>query len=860
MRFKTGNNTVGSTPDQYLGIDQEKAHKIASLLIQKYKSRVTPVREITVNALESTLKAAENGAEFRPVEINVTLDSDSSASPFRNENDYSETKNGGVITVQDYGEGMSPDFMVNKFPNLGNSTKEDDDQAIGGMGIGSKSILSMTDYATWRTVKDGMATVLVMSQDNVGITINHNTFPAPNEPNGTLVTIPVSGSVLSYVMDNINQEFLDYFSADYIKFTYNGFERPVGRVVDSVVHTATNGTQFLPVSSDNFGYGGAKVHLMVNGAPYPVPGDFDNRLLTKRESPWKQLANTPPASGYGSHVINTGEIVVNLDHNHPDVIILPSREGLIESRELNNLISNAIDEAVYEIVKDTQDKVNSSRDVKEWFDNLTEFIDNELFEITYSWRNSLNSLIRNLIGHQDNIVDYRNNCNVIFDIKRNEYIPLGEAVGTNGKVFHGTCSVETKNFSSLEGEPAWKHILNDMVSLTNGKAMGENLINASGISDIITDEKIAFLMPEEVKRKNIESLEYMGEFRFVPEGFNVDKVYEHLGLEFSDIHPDTVRENMLKLVRSASRKGTKVKTSKIERPIIVHRYTEGQGFVEVNAPATVPALTRWIDSDLKGFTGKVLCIPECENETNPDSDLFVNATAQEAADMLESAGIDDLLIVRSVKDTLSSNYHVRVANAVDNTGLNVFDSEDIPRSNIVRKYYGYNSGIDGKVRNNLESILNYLSREEVNYRLEVKNKVKDLGLGLSVNETIDKISNLKELASITDHNGENVLDTLSDLFEMTNLYHALIEHVEVDPESLVYQYSSSSLLYDIRVAVLKNGDMFVDAEEVADILKNIYEIDSFLMVEDNRFSDVITLFTNMSDQLRKKNVDIQSAA
>lgn len=857
MRFKTGNNTVGSTPDQYLGIDQAKAHKIASLLIQKYKSRVTPVREITVNALESTLKAAENGAELRPVEINVTLNNDSSPSPFRNENDYSDTKNDGVITVQDYGEGMSPDFMVNKFPNLGNSTKEDDDQAIGGMGIGSKSILSMTDYATWRTVKDGVATVLAMSQDNVGITINHNTFPAPNEPNGTLVTIPVSGSVLSYVMDNINQEFLDYFSADYIKFTYNGFERPVGRVVDSVVHTATNGTQFLPVSEDTFGYRGAKVHLMVNGAPYPVPGDFDKYILTKRESPWKQLSNVASVSGYGSHDIHTGEIVVNLDHNHPEVIILPSREGLIESRELNNLIGNAIDEAVYEIVKDNQDKVNSSRDVKEWFDNLTEFIDNGLFEITYLGRNSLNSLIRNLIGHQDNIVGYRN-CNVIFDIKRNEYIPLGEAVGTTGKVFHGTCSVDTKNFSSLEREPAWKCILNEMVSLTNGNAMGENLINASGISDIITDEKIAFLMPEDVEKNNIESLELISKFNFVPEGFNVDKVYDHLGLEFSDIHPDTVRENMLKLVRSASRKGTRIKASKIERPIIVHRYAEGQGFVEVNAPATVPALTRWIDSDLKGFTGKVLCIPECENETNPDADLFFNATAQEASDMLESAGIDDLLIVRSVKDTLSDNYHVRVAKAVDNTGLNILDSEEIPRRNIVRKYYKYNSCIDDKVRNNLESILNYLSREEVNYRLEIKNKVK--GLGLSVNETIDKINNLKELASITDHNGENVLGILSDNFEMTTLYHTLIEHVDVDPECLVYKYSSSSLLYDIRVAVSRNKDMFVDAEEVMEILYNIRSIDSFLMLEGNRLSDVITLFTNMSEQLRKKNVDIQSVA
>lgn len=857
MRFKTGNNTVGSTPDQYLGIDPAKAHKIASLLIQKYKSRVTPVREIAVNALESTLKAAENGEDFRPVEINVTLNDGSSPSPFMNENDYGETKNGGVITVQDYGEGMSPDFMVNKFPNLGNSTKEDDDQAIGGMGIGSKSILSMTDYATWRTVKDGMATVLVMSQDNVGITINHNTVPAPNEPNGTLVTIPVSGSVLSYVMDNINQEFLDYFSADYINFTYNGFERSVGRVVDSVVHTATNGTQFLPVDKDSFGYGGPNVHLMVNGAPYPVPGDFDKTLLTKRESPWKQLTNTSATSNYNPHRIHTGEIVVNLDHNHPDVIILPSREGLIESRELNNLISNAINEAVYEIFKDTQDKVNSSRDVKEWFDNLNEVIDAKLFDITYSWHDSLNGRIRKLIGHKVKNHDH-NYSNVIFDIKRNAYIPLGEAVGSTGKVFHGVCSVDTKNISSLDGEPTWKNVLNDMVSLTNGKAMGEYLINASDVSDIITDEKIAFLMPERVKKNNIESLEYISQFNFVPEGVNVDKIYDHLGLEFSDIHPDTVRENMLKLVRSASRKGTRIKATKIERPIIVHRYAEGQGFIEVNAPATVPALSRWIDSDLKDFTGKVLCLTECENETNPDSDLFVNATSQEAADMLESAGIDDLLIVRSVKDTDYDNYHVRVANAVNNTGLTVFDSEGIPRRNIVKKYYEYNSGIDGRGKNYRASILNYLSREEVNYRLEIKNKVKDLGL--SVNETIDKISDLKGLASITDHNGDNVLDTLSNNFEMTNLYHALIKHVDVDPEDIVSEYSSSSALYHTRVAVLQNGDMFVDAEEVADILKNIYEIDSFLKVEENRLSDVITLFTNMSEQLRKKNVDIQSAA
>lgn len=110
--------------------------KIFRILIDGlYADKIQSItREIWSNALDAHVQA---GCADRPFDVSFP-------------NVFDPT-----FRVRDYGVSLTHDQVMHMYTDLGNSTKEDTNDAVGKFGIGSKSPFAYTDNFTVTVVKDG---------------------------------------------------------------------------------------------------------------------------------------------------------------------------------------------------------------------------------------------------------------------------------------------------------------------------------------------------------------------------------------------------------------------------------------------------------------------------------------------------------------------------------------------------------------------------------------------------------------------------------------------------------------------------------------------------------------------------------
>lgn len=95
------------------GLNLEDPGIFVQMLLNLYSDPIgSSVREYLSNAWDAN---KESGTD-KPIVVGLTKDK---------------------FFVQDYGKGMSPDFMNNGYCTIGHSTKRDSDQMIGAYGFGN---------------------------------------------------------------------------------------------------------------------------------------------------------------------------------------------------------------------------------------------------------------------------------------------------------------------------------------------------------------------------------------------------------------------------------------------------------------------------------------------------------------------------------------------------------------------------------------------------------------------------------------------------------------------------------------------------------------------------------------------------
>lgn len=163
----------GVTASTSFGISQkDSAHIMSILREQIYSDKVLAVlREYGSNAWD-----AHRDAGKRDLPIKVTL----------------PTISDSTLTIRDFGKGLSKEAVFEVYTQYGASTKRDSDDAVGMLGIGSKSGFAYSDSFTVTSCNGGMRRtyVAVLDETDKG-TINLLHEAPCGDETGVEIQIPV---------------------------------------------------------------------------------------------------------------------------------------------------------------------------------------------------------------------------------------------------------------------------------------------------------------------------------------------------------------------------------------------------------------------------------------------------------------------------------------------------------------------------------------------------------------------------------------------------------------------------------------------------------------------------------------------
>lgn len=330
-------------------IDPAAMEHIMNVLTRIYSDNHMAVgREYVANALDSHREAGQT----RPVEVTRP------------------TTWEPRLIIQDFGVGLTKEDIYNVYSVYGISTRNKDNDSIGGLGIGSKVGFTLVGQFVVTGVKNGVKTIALFSLNAHGApTVEVLSEAKCDEPNGVTVTISVDDAA------KVNSA-LDRLSGYWPK----GSVLINGHVPDSIYDDAeaiAEGIYLVP------GNNGLTVDM--GGIPYRVSRDFIDELFSQSEAEY-DLASR----------ITEGHFSLIAKVNIGDVTIAPNRE------QLSNTSKTA--KCVRKIFQDTQ--VAYTQKISEVLDSASNFF--EAFQSLVTYKHLVGQKFLNHLtyrGHKLGIVN-----------------------------------------------------------------------------------------------------------------------------------------------------------------------------------------------------------------------------------------------------------------------------------------------------------------------------------------------------------------------------------------------------------------------------------------------------------------------
>ncbi|QFP93806.1 hypothetical protein [Pectobacterium phage Wc4-1] len=159
--LETAQASVAMTPHMF---------QILSSGIYQHKERAV-IRELSANAKDTQIEA---GNPDQPFDVHLP----NKLEPY--------------FEVRDYGTGMTHDQVMSLYLTYGASTKRDTDDAIGGLGIGSKSPFAIAQSFAVTSYKDGTVRRYTIYMEEGIPQVTKLTETPTTEPNGVAVRVAVS--------------------------------------------------------------------------------------------------------------------------------------------------------------------------------------------------------------------------------------------------------------------------------------------------------------------------------------------------------------------------------------------------------------------------------------------------------------------------------------------------------------------------------------------------------------------------------------------------------------------------------------------------------------------------------------------
>ena len=324
--LQTGNSdTIG------MSLDMNSANILMNMLSKNlYSDAVgSAIRETVSNSLDSHRRAKCN----KPIIVSLLLNE---------EGNYE-------FSSEDFGIGLNADDVKNIISKYGMSTKREEANSLGAMGLGFKSPLaySSTFYFTCR--KNGIERKYMMYENEEGNSIDLLYESPTTECNGVKVIIPVKQSDKYDFYYKISEQ-LAYFQNVY-------FNVKVGNdTIDNEfkIYRSVN-YQFSELSSDN------NMHICLDDVYYPI--DFGKLGISSISIP----------------------IGLRFDLNS-GLVPIPSREALLYNNRTKKLILNKISLIADEFINKYNDSIKETdnvQDIFKYYYNSSRYInfDNKSIEI-----------------------------------------------------------------------------------------------------------------------------------------------------------------------------------------------------------------------------------------------------------------------------------------------------------------------------------------------------------------------------------------------------------------------------------------------------------------------------------------------
>jgi hypothetical protein len=339
----------------------------------------TIVREITSNSFDSH------------VEANVTH------LPVIIRKSYDKETNHHYISFIDYGVGMSPERIDNIYSVYFESTKRENNNEIGGFGIGGKSVLSYRRIINSITGEYDNSFYVITIFNNIKyyyciyegksspeIVLLHQ--ESTTESNGTEIKVPILESdIIKFERELLQQ--LYYFE----NIIFEGFNESKFVTND---YTIIKGKNYLFRGKNNIRY----VHVCLGRVCYPINYD----VLELNE----ELYRIPVAIK-----LNVGDVDVtvsreSLEYSEKTVLLLKNRLTEVRNEILNILISKSNDVRTLEDYFEYRNNFGTIKMPNNEIINLSQYLSlnkitylnyDESFVTTKSFVELFNVLFNNLI-------------------------------------------------------------------------------------------------------------------------------------------------------------------------------------------------------------------------------------------------------------------------------------------------------------------------------------------------------------------------------------------------------------------------------------------------------------------------------
>lgn len=295
-----------------------KTFKILSSNIYQNKVRAI-IREISCNAVDGHIALARTGLPTKP-QFDIVLPT--SLDP--------------RFICRDYGIGLSKESVFDIFTTYFESTKEDSNDEIGALGLGSKSPFCYTDtfsITSWFNGFKYVYTAFIQNGEPMVMLISET---QSNEHTGVEISVPVGDDI-----DIWYREARKVY-ASFEQYTPNfvGFEL----VYDKLVFEND-------ICSKNHGSFNRNLYAVMGSVVYPIPDQFIN--------------------GYLHRFIKHNSVFIKFDIG--DLDIMPSREELsLDDHTINN-INKKIEYVNKLYMSDIENIIVESSDVRDLYQRLQSY-------------------------------------------------------------------------------------------------------------------------------------------------------------------------------------------------------------------------------------------------------------------------------------------------------------------------------------------------------------------------------------------------------------------------------------------------------------------------------------------------------